>query len=416
MGPYIFPVQGIRIDHFVIYIVSFFLILKNIKVIIYKKKMAFIQIFILTFLFLITIFFSRTFTTYSYASIFKVFADLDNYLQPILITLFIYICTKNLNLINLKELFIFIYKTISFLLIINTFLAISSIFFGPWFIEYFNTSGNVEEGVVTVFDIATRGGRFSGIYNQPIEAGVSFGIMLITTTYIFYQRKLSKFNISIYFLSTSLIFIFIGGILSVSKVFFPLSFFISFLLFIFYNKNRFLNIAKTFLSLLIILLILVFTIFSQWEGSDYFLRLIYIAEDQDLISLYTADRFGGDNVNGAIISSQLKNPDLILGLGFGSIQTPDNAYLEILYFGGYFALLVYFLSFILLIYFTYKYYMYDKDIAIFLFSILFFILAAGLGAPIFGMNRSNIFLITIFVISFIILYKKRLIYNKIEIN
>ena len=416
MGPYVFPVQGIRIDHFVIYLVSFFLFLKNLKNILFKKKMAFIQIIFFTFLFLILIFFIRTFNTFSYASIFKVFADLDNYLQPILITLYIHICTKKLNLINLKDLFIFIYKTISVLLIINTFLAISSIFFGPWFIEYFNTSGNVEEGAVTVFDIATRGGRFSGIFNQPIEAGVSFGIMLITTTYLFYQKKISEFNISIYFLSTSLIFITIGGILSVSKVFFPLSFLISFLLFMHYNKNRFLSILKTFFLLFIVLFILIITIFSKWEGSDYFLRLIYIAEDQDLISLYTADRFGGNNVNGAIISSQLKNPDLILGLGFGSIQTPDNAYLEILYFGGYFALLVYFLSFILLTYFTYKYYKYDKNIAIFLLSILFFILTAGLGAPIFGMNRSNIFLITIYVLSVIIFYKKRLIYKKIDFN
>jgi hypothetical protein len=408
MGPYIFPVQGIRIDHFVIYIMSIYLIFRNIKNFYYTKKNIFVQSILLTFLSLIIVFIARTFTTFSYASIFKVFADLDNYTQPILLTFILYYLIYDLKIEDISNIFIFIYKNICILLIVNTFLAISSIFYGPWFIEYFNTSGNVEEGAVTVFDIATRGGRFSGIFNQPIEAGVSYGLMLITSTYIYYQKKLNKLIISNLFILISTIFIFIGGILSVSKVFFPLSFFISSIIFIYYNKNKLLTILKTVFSIFSILFILIVTIFSQWEGSDYFLRLIYIAEDQDLISLYTADRFSGDNNEGAIITKQLNNPDLVLGLGFGSIQTPDNAYLEILYFGGYIAIIIYLFFFIILFYFTFKYRNYDKNTSIFIFSLIIFILISGLGAPIFGMNRSNIFLVSILISTFILLYKKRI--------
>lgn len=407
MGPYIFPTQGIRVDHFVIYIFSIYLIIKFKKDFYFSKKIIFIQLITITFFFLILQFFIRTFITLSYASIFKVFADLDNYLQPILLTFYIYYCIFRLDLNKLNDIFIYTFKIILILLSINTLLAISSIFFGPWFIEYFNTSGNVEEGAVTVFDIATRGGRFSGIFNQPIEAGVSYGLMLITSTYVYFQKKIKQLEISTFFLSVSITFLFIGGILSVSKVFFPLAFFISFFIFIYYNRNKLLTILKTLSIIIIILFILIVTIFSQWEGSDYFLRLIYVAEDQDLVSLYTADRFGGDNVEGAIITKQLNNPDLVLGLGFGSIQTPDNAYLEILYFGGYFAILTYIIFFLTLFYYTVKYYKYDRNTSVFIISLLLFILLVGLGAPVFGMNRSNIFIITVLIFSFLILYKKR---------
>ena len=89
MGPYVFVRQGIRVDHFVIYGITAFFIIRNYKDYIFSKKPIFLQLFLVFFSILILIFLSRTIIERSYISIYKVFADLDNYLQPILISVLV---------------------------------------------------------------------------------------------------------------------------------------------------------------------------------------------------------------------------------------------------------------------------------------------------------------------------------------
>ena len=414
MGPYVFVRQGIRVDHFVIYGITAFFIIRNYKDYIFSKKPIFLQLFLVFFSILILIFLSRTIIERSYISIYKVFADLDNYLQPILISVLVYHCVKDFSLNESWQIFLTALKTIMILLSVNAMLAISSIFYGPWFIKYFNTSGYIDEGQKSVFDVATRGGRFSGIFNQPIEAGVAYGSVFLVLIFILDQKKRVKdLPISNSFLLLGFVFIIAGGILSVSKAFFPLAFGLAFILLFFFFGVSSRQLLKGVLMSTPIVMGFIYWVFSKWDAAFYFIRLVSIAKGQNLISLYTSGRFGGDNPGERVVQDRLNNPELFLGKGLGSIQTPDSALLELLYFGGVLSLMIYLLFFIYSYYYIFKYKIFNRRISNFLLFFLTFILLSGLGAPVFGMNRSNIIFIIFYILCHNILFKSRQIKSNV---
>lgn len=391
----------------VLYGLAFFYILNNGLDFFAGKKPQHIYSFLIIFLVLISIYLFRTVFSNFNPKIFKVLADLDNYLQPVLLILITSYTLRKLSLTETYEVLTSLFKTAIILISINAFLAITSIFYGTWFMDYFNTSGAVEEGSLTVYNLAAGGGRFTGIFNQPVESGIAYGQVLLLSVLMFALKAKAKVVFfSTKFITIGLSLVLIGGILSVSKVFFPLAAVIAFVILSIYFRDR---LRTIFAAMFLIgtVLILAMTLFlSQWSGADYFLRLIFIG-DIDLISLYTSDRFGGAGTTNSLIQHHFSNPDLIFGYGLGSIQTPDNAYLEVLYFGGYPGIVVYICIFLSFLYFAVKYHHVNKVLTTYLIAFTFFILLAAVGIPIFGVNRSNFYLLIPFITVYQIVWLER---------
>lgn len=408
MGPYILPNAGIRVEHMVLYGLTFFYIINNGVEFLAGNKPQHIYVFLIIFFFLISIYIFRTVFSGFNPEIFKVLADLDNYLQPVLLILVTSYTLRRLSIEETYEVLTSIFKTAIILMSINAFLAITSIFYGTWFMAYFNTSGAVEEGALTVYDLAAGGGRFTGIFNQPVESGIAYGQVLLLSVLMFTLKTKAKVVIfSKKFIAIGLSLVLIGGILSVSKVFFPLAAVIAFVILSIYFWNRLRTIFAALFLIGTVIFIAMTLFLSQWAGADYFLRLIFIASDIDLISLYTSDRFGGAGTTNSLIQGHFSNPDLIFGYGLGSIQTPDNAYLEVLYFGGYPGILVYASIFISFLFFAVKYYRVNKVLCTYLIAFTFFILLAAIGIPIFGVNRSNFYLLIPFITVYQIVWLQR---------
>lgn len=408
MGPYILPNAGIRIEHVVLYGLTFFFIFNNGVEFLAGKKPRHIYVFLIIFFFLISIYLFRTVFSEFKPKIFKVLADLDNYLQPVLLILVTSYTLRRLSIEETYEVLTSIFKTAIILLSFNALLAITSIFYGTWFMAYFNTSGAVEEGALTVYNLAAGGGRFTGIFNQPVESGIAYGQVLLLSVLMFTLKTKAKvLFFSNKFIVFGLSLVLVGGILSVSKAFFPLAAVIALIILVIYFRNRLRTIFKILFLIGIVLIVAISFFLSQWAGADYFLRLIFIAEDIDLISLYTADRFGGAGTTNSLLQGKFSNPELIFGYGLGSIQTPDNAYLEVLYFGGYLGILVYASIFISFFFFAIKYYRVNKVLCTYLIAFTFFILMAAMGIPIFGVNRSNFYLLIPFITIYQIVWLQR---------
>lgn len=405
MGPYVLPQMGIRVEHFVMYaLVAFFSLKSGLGFLVGKDKHVFM--IVVLFLSLLLWFIITTFLFGSNPSINKVLADIDNYTQPIWQILITSYCIRNLKTDESINVLIKAIKTIVVLLGINTVISISSIFYGTWYLEYFNVAGEGQVGgdvFETVLEGAASQGRFTGIFNQPFEAGVAYGVCLISVIFLLIlERKLSSRLISPVFLKLGFVSTVLGGVLSVSKVFFPLSVFISFIFFVVSSKGfSKMLFSKTFLrslfSSLIILFVVSYFLLGQWAGLDYFLRLVNLGKDYaqegDLLELFTAGRFATSSAGTSVVSDRLNDPNLIFGYGLGSIQTPDSGYLELLYFGGVFGILIYLSILCAIFYFSIKGLFYQPALAKYLASMLVFIVFSNLGAPVFGINRSNFFIL-----------------------
>lgn len=403
MGPYVLPQMGIRVEHFVMYaLIAFFSLKSGLGFLVGKDKHVFM--IVVLFLSLLLWFIITTIANGLNPSINKVLADIDNYTQPIWLILITSYCVRKLNTDESINVLTNAIKTIVILLGINTVISISSIFYGTWYLEYFNVAGESQVGggdFETVLEKAATQWRYTGIFNQPFEAGVAYGVCLISIIFLLIlERKLSSWRISPFFLKLGFVSTVVGGVLSVSKVFFPLSVFISFIFFVVTSKGFSKKLfSKMFLrslfSSLIILFIVSYFLLGQWEGLDYFLRLVNLGKDYsegDLLELFTAGRYSTSG-GSSVVTERLNDPNLIFGYGLGSIQTPDSGYLEVLYFGGIFGIIIYLFILSAIFYFSIIKLRAQPTVAKYLVSMLMLSLLSGLGAPIFGMNRSNFFLI-----------------------
>lgn len=393
MGPYVLPQMGIRVEHFVMYPMLVFFSVKSNLALLFGAKQRHVFIIVGLFLFLLLVFLANTYASDFHPPIYKVLADVDNYTQPICLILITNYCLRRLSRDELYSILANVIKTIILLLSINTVLAISSVFYGIWFLKYFNVAGEISGGW-TVLESAATMGRFTGIFNQPFEAGVAYGIGLISIIFMFMvENKLSSRLIRPAYLILGFVLVMVGGVLSVSKVFFPLSIAIS-LVFFLAGSRRFLKVAlRQLLLAILIISAITYVLLDAWDGSAYFLRLVNFEQGADLVELYSAGRFASSAGGTSVVTDHLTDSNLLLGYGLGSIQTPDNGYLEVLYFGGAVGVLIYIALLFTLFYYSIKGLHRQPFLAWYMTSLIVFVAVAGLGAPIFGINRSNFFLI-----------------------
>jgi hypothetical protein len=376
-GPYILPKFGLRLEHLIVYPagVILFLAISIAKKSWHKNVLIMMSIWLAIILLMVVVGFANMHEmAYSHF-----LADFESMIQGVvLMFILMFLFSRSSSHLVLEAIDV-VTKTLITLLVVNTFISISQTLFGSeWVFSYFIRS---YEGMSVAAKSAT-GGRYSGIFDQPIEAGATYTLGLLSWGYLI--KKNRKINTKEFL---KLLFLFVGGVLTVSKVFIlgGIPLFILYLapwkrISVFLKKSSFI-----FYGALILVLIVAGDL---WRGFGFLSRYFVIPDSiSEALWLYTAKRFGreGSAVSNKFLEVWTDSP--VYGFGLGSIRVTDNGFLDIFYKGGSLALFLY----IILIMFIFtqgiQALLQKREDGKFLVAIFILIVGINLGAPALVLNR-----------------------------
>lgn len=380
-GPYIFPSLGVRLDHLVIYL-SFVLLLLAGKLSIPRNPL-----FLWTFSCLLILFFVPFLNLYEarYLSLTLVLAQIENYLQvPVVLVIFITILHR-LSLEDREVLFKKLTTVLMYMLAANTIFSLY-ILSAPdsALIQIFTSDREAVPGSYkSVTELSISGGRVSGLFAQVVEGGFAYSLGLFL--WVFNYKGRGNIGFPPFAL---LMMILIGGALTFSKVFLV----IGIPLFLFCaGAKKLISIGCFFL----ICIALVFLInpslidaINEYKGLAYFYRLI----DLDMggfFTTYTSGRFSSESTILVNIMNTLYISPFI-GLGYGSIESPDFALNEVVSLGGGVGLLAYLSVLILIALLIFKLKKGPKRTLYINFIVLTFL--ASLSGPMITANRISVFI------------------------
>lgn len=244
------------------------------------------------------------------------------------------------------------------------------------FLKLFWGEGNDGSDRKSTAFYAAELGRYSGIFNQPAEAGVMYGVAALLAIYV-YQRSKVK-------LGLALTLITVGGLLCVSKVFIlggiPL-------IIVYIWRTRTLGGKAGFVvsTLLILGGVAQSGLLSAWTGFDYLTRLFSPGEDQGLVEFYTAGRWNeGSSISSVMGTIWELNP--ISGVGAAGWKVPyDSGWTDVLVVGGLLGAAAH--AAVILGLFVLARRTVDPDRRRLTFFFALFMAGADLGIPAFTANR-----------------------------
>ncbi|NNM58241.1 MAG: glucose-6-phosphate isomerase [Legionellales bacterium] len=237
-------------------------------------------------------------------------------------------------------------------------------------------------------------GRYTGIFNQPMECGIFYSATIFSVFYLWVEKKITwfPFVITVFLIAT-------GGLLCLSKSFVLIASILGICFLFFYAKTLYERIAVILFGSLFFG-ILFLRLISQ-EG--YLNAYKDMFEQHGIIFAATAGRIavGGHsphNSVGDLFSQTLQN-GFWTGFGMGSFVPLDNGFLQYFYQSGIFSLLCYLAVITIIFYIGIKNIKKTEGVLLFLLSI--FIFGASIGGPVLTLNRANVPLI--FLICFCII-------------
>ena len=186
----------------------------------------------------------------------------------------------------------------------------------------------------TTADRAASLGRFSGLINQPAEAGALYGLAVMCAIYRFRDRTLV--------LTGLLTLLGIGGFLTVSKVFLlgalPLG-----LILLSGERKGLVRIAQILGLIGVAWLVSRAPIFRSWTGSDA-LGKVLPEGSESWVDAFGSSRYGESSTLTPIAEAVLGNSPWF-GFGAGGLRVAyDSQWLESLAVGGIIGLLLVFFS------------------------------------------------------------------------
>lgn len=228
-------------------------------------------------------------------------------------------------------------------------------------------------------------GRFNGIFNQPLEAGIFFSVALFASIYILKVRSdMQKFTL------IAFIFIMIGGVLSLSKNFTVLGLAMGLY---FAVSIRLLTISR---ALVLSLVGFVIVFFALTFNAAYVGSFIDLFNEGGFLLALTAGRLGAADTDVSLLFIELWSQGFwLFGRGLGAHLPLDNGYLEYFYQGGIFSLLGYVIFLITLCFNGAR--NISRSHGVLMNTLIFFIFLASLGGPVITANRANIALILLIV-------------------
>lgn len=229
----------------------------------------------------------------------------------------------------------------------------------------------------TVAERAAQLGRVAGVFGQPAEAGLAYGIGGLAACYVWRNKLLRMYLV--------LAPIIVGGLLSVSKIFI-----LGALPLILWRVWRNRNGNKAVLVILVAAapLGLAESGFVQdWVGIGYLGRLFHSPPSADLISFYTASRFGSQSTLTDVIN-EVTRLDPWVGVGASGLQVPyDNGWVEAFVVSGIIGIVCYTAT--LLIIFIMGRTDTDETRRAFVTALALFATGASIGLPAMTANRAG---------------------------
>lgn len=180
-------------------------------------------------------------------------------------------------------------------------------------------------GAHTVAGKAEQLGRYSGIFNQPAEAGVLYSVALLAAVHLYRLRPV--------LFAVVAIVITVGGFLTVSKIFLLIGLPIALWQIVRATGHRHRRLFAVLFAAVPLLLAVRVGVVRQWTGGQFLHRLVP-GSGQSLVDLYTAGRFGSESTL-AVVAGEVLRTSPLLGFGAGGLAVPyDNAWIESLVIGG----------------------------------------------------------------------------------
>jgi len=394
--PYISPTSGIKGDNIIIYLfasLALVILITRQKFMFNKNLTIIFVIWVSVFIFL----FTRTIFGGGFISSYALIAEIKNFSQPVAI-MFIFLVMffrekfEYIDLLLKRASIVLI-----FLLNINTIW----IFLGMSFDLL-----NINQYFVREVALKAAGNnRFSGFFNQPMEAGIAYSVGLFSWMYLVSKKHI---NVKMKYV-IMLALIFVGGIVSVSKIFIFGGIGIFFLNLIF-RKNFLKKSKNLFLWIPIIIPISVTYLSNNWQGGSYFNRLFMFEniKEQGFINLITAGRFGGESSQQKKLMGMIWESSPFIGQGMGSQKIYDSAFFHFFSSGGLIALSMYILVIFYLIVISLNFFIYNyiREEAVYFFNIVAIIILASFGSPILTINRASV-IIWVFVALLLLYINKR---------
>lgn len=182
----------------------------------------------------------------------------------------------------------------------------------------------------SVADLAAELGRLGGVFNQPVEAGVVYGVGGLCAVYVWRERPV--------LLAALLTLITVGGLLSVSKAFIlgAMPFMLAYWLWSQRGQRRVITVLAAALALLGVLQS---GLVERWVGLDYLTRLL--DPSGGIVDFYSAGRFAERSTFSTVVDAALAHSPLV-GVGpAGWMVAYDGAVAEALVVAGVLGLLAY---------------------------------------------------------------------------
>lgn len=317
-----------------------------------------------------------TLLSYSGTSISSIFADIESFLQPLaLIALFMFSVAKPEPVSKIQR----VSNVLIFMLSLNTIFI---------FISMFSDISNIGSyfwgGEESVAQNAMGNGRYSGIFNQPMEAGVMYSVGLLAWLYLSEKIEISKLKYIF-----GLYLMIFGGLITVSKVFLFGGLGLFFIGVFFNKKMRKLIFLLTFWSVLLGYTAY-YSLFKTWTGLEYLFR--FFGSNENFLYLITAGRFGGDNSQQSSYFKKVWDQSPFYGKGFGVTETYDSGFFQVFAIGGSVNLVIYLvilISLLLMGFMFLKQNNFKSESKLFI-SLVILIIASNFGSPTLTLNRVSI--------------------------
>lgn len=229
----------------------------------------------------------------------------------------------------------------------------------------------------TTAERAAELGRLSGIFNQPAEAGVVYGLAGLLTVWRFQRTPKTML-----FLLT---LISIGGTLCVSKVFI-LGGIPFILVYLWLSRSGSGKLGILFSVVLLSFGVAQTGIFQQWTGFNYLARLFTPAQNQGVIEFYSAGRWN-EGAHMSSVFETIMDTRPLTGFGISGLQVAyDSAWTEAMVLGGLTALVLMSAVFVSLLRMARR--ISDSGMKTLATFVVLFLIGASLGIPALTANRA----------------------------
>lgn len=214
-------------------------------------------------------------------------------------------------------------KTLIWASAVNAVLSIMSSLMPTLMVPLLKPFWSAEEG--TVAETAMEMGRFTGVFNQPAEAGVVYSLAAIVAVWAYSHRAALLYPL--------LTLLTVGGMLSVSKVFLLIGLPTTLML-LWVTRRGVERVWMLGVVILLGVLTLSSTFIQDWAGYDYMMRLLEVPPGESPIQFYTAGRWNEDASMRAVLLAVLSTSPLA-GVGAAGLQVPyDSQWTEAMVMSG----------------------------------------------------------------------------------